>query len=202
MSREIFHYCSVDSFVSILGNKCCRLSDLSKSNDYMERKWFLNVLEEALKDFFIDENINFDINGEMYYSENSRSHFEWLLEEIDIYMNQPSFVMCFSNEGDLLSQWRAYANDGAGLAIGFNFELFHRLTYKKSTVSFDRVLYKLQDQKEEIKYAASEVVRKIYEMFAMDYNSEQDTEWLSVIYEMSLRHSQHILQKNYKELAV
>lgn len=30
------------------------------------------------------------------------------------------YVSCFSLDGDLLSQWRAYADDGKGIAIGFN----------------------------------------------------------------------------------
>ena len=29
------------------------------------------------------------------------------------------FVSCFSADGDVLSQWRAYADDGHGFAIGF-----------------------------------------------------------------------------------
>jgi hypothetical protein len=31
----------------------------------------------------------------------------------------PAFITCFSEDGDLLSQWRAYADDGQGIAIGF-----------------------------------------------------------------------------------
>lgn len=29
------------------------------------------------------------------------------------------YAACFSEEKDLLSQWRGYANNGAGVAIGF-----------------------------------------------------------------------------------
>lgn len=34
------------------------------------------------------------------------------------------YVCCFSEDGDMLSQWRGYANDGHGFSIGFNSELF------------------------------------------------------------------------------
>jgi len=31
-----------------------------------------------------------------------------------------AYIACFSEKGDLLSQWRAYADDGEGVAIGFD----------------------------------------------------------------------------------
>lgn len=31
-----------------------------------------------------------------------------------------TFVICLSEEGDLLSQWRGYADDGRGMCLGFN----------------------------------------------------------------------------------
>ena len=36
--------------------------------------------------------------------------------------NYHGFAMCLSGKGDLLSQWRGYADNGAGYAIGFNLE--------------------------------------------------------------------------------
>ena len=57
MSRKLYHYCSLETFISIISNKCLRLSDLSKSNDYMERKWIINIIEEALNKSFKDEGI-------------------------------------------------------------------------------------------------------------------------------------------------
>ena len=36
---NIYHYCSLDTFAQIIKNKTIRLSDLNKTNDYMEKKW-------------------------------------------------------------------------------------------------------------------------------------------------------------------
>ncbi|WP_416152053.1 DUF2971 domain-containing protein [Pseudomonas sp. Bout1] len=33
---------------------------------------------------------------------------------------------CFSKAGDVLSQWRAYADDGQGYAIGFDSKLLKK----------------------------------------------------------------------------
>lgn len=32
-----------------------------------------------------------------------------------------TFVICFSENGDLLSQWRGYADNGRGVTIGFDY---------------------------------------------------------------------------------
>lgn len=37
------------------------------------------------------------------------------------------YICCFSENGDILSQWRAYADDGKGLAIGFNVKKIEEL---------------------------------------------------------------------------
>ena len=34
----IYHYCSIDTFFSIIQNKTLRLSDLNKTNDSMEKR--------------------------------------------------------------------------------------------------------------------------------------------------------------------
>lgn len=41
-----------------------------------------------------------------------------------------NFITCFSSFGDILSQWRAYADDGAGFSIGFKRAELERLLNK------------------------------------------------------------------------
>ena len=64
-----------------------------------------------------------------YYKENLkflRRLEEWGVEDYspgDEYITDkfisPLYTVCFSGNGDLLSQWRGYADDGKGVAIGF-----------------------------------------------------------------------------------
>jgi hypothetical protein len=51
------------------------------------------------------------------------------------------FACCFSTDGDLLSQWRAYGNDGRGYAIGFDPRAFAGLAGPNSTMSLRRITY-------------------------------------------------------------
>lgn len=50
MSKSIYHYCSLETFSQIVKNKTIRLSDLNKTNDYMEKKWGKDLLYGVLCD--------------------------------------------------------------------------------------------------------------------------------------------------------
>jgi hypothetical protein len=54
------------------------------------------------------------------------------------------FIASFSREDDLLSQWRAYADDGAGVAVGFDLTGFADVRFAEglSGVSILRCIYK------------------------------------------------------------
>lgn len=51
------------------------------------------------------------------------------------------YVCCFSEEKDLLSQWRGYGSDGNGIAIGFNAQLLRKLDINGSRYKFIKVIY-------------------------------------------------------------
>jgi hypothetical protein len=42
-------------------------------------------------------------------------------KNIDLLYKNEKFVTCFSKNGDLLSQWRAYGNNGKAISLGFEF---------------------------------------------------------------------------------
>ena len=102
----VFHYCSTESFVSILDSRTIRLSDISGLNDYVEYQavqlMFKGILIQ-LKDDGYDPSILLKIQS--------------ILSAYTPF----AFVACFSKSSDKLSQWRAYAADGKGFAIGFSF---------------------------------------------------------------------------------
>ena len=42
-------------------NKCIRLSDLNKTNDYMEKRWSKKYIKEVLKEELNNYNINLNL---------------------------------------------------------------------------------------------------------------------------------------------
>ena len=103
-SKTLYHYCSNTVLHSILSNKEIWLSDLSQSNDYLEGKWFLEELRRYLK-------------GNQSLSERQKN----LIKSVENYAEQSHPLgFCMSTKGDLLSQWRGYADNGQGVSIGFD----------------------------------------------------------------------------------
>ncbi len=108
MKNTIYHYCSLQSFESIIKNKTLRLSNSFKTNDSLEMNWIFSILKESG---------HFDSR----YIETLKMIYNEYLN----YFFRPHMI-CFSKEPDLLSQWRGYANDGKGVCIGFNKEYFNK----------------------------------------------------------------------------
>jgi hypothetical protein len=73
-------------------------------NDSNENIWIEKYFD-FIKDYFADSK----------YS-------ELLKHTFDMYKwnSNPPFIFCLSGSKDLLSQWRAYSQDGLGVSIGFN----------------------------------------------------------------------------------
>ncbi len=104
MSDCLYHYCQTTTAFSILQTKTIRLSPLSAANDRMEGRVFGSAFGRLVKRSKlaapVSEIASIVVDGHA-------DHME-------------GFAFCLSEVGDLLSQWRAYADDGHGIAIGFD----------------------------------------------------------------------------------
>lgn len=100
----LYHYCSNDAFLKIVGGNSIWLSDLTSSNDSEEWRWAKKSItsyieNKKITDFGIDD----------------------LARHMDLLSAQAiPLGFCLSSGGDILSQWRSYADNGAGVAIGFS----------------------------------------------------------------------------------
>jgi hypothetical protein len=102
----IYHYCGADAFLKILTSHTIWHTSHSVLNDSMEREWGIRVFMEVAE----------QLRGEC------GDEFINRIEEIVLIANASSVAMIssYSLGGDVLSQWRAYADDGRGFAIGFS----------------------------------------------------------------------------------
>ncbi len=99
----LYHYCSMEAFYGIITSRCLWLSDSSCMNDSLENKWVDHNLENYLSGI-IDE-------GDMQRIVNNCEKFG---------KSEAPFIFCLSELEDKLSQWTGYAQEGAGVAIGFD----------------------------------------------------------------------------------
>jgi hypothetical protein len=130
-----YHYCSNDAFCSIIKNRKLRLSSLRLSNDKTEGTVVSKVFE-ALAD---DDPEKVDGFSEYIKEHESQYH---------------ALGFCLSEDGDLLSQWRTYADDASGVSIGFSkkyleeFAIRYELRCSMTSGQFLKVEYDFEKQKE------------------------------------------------------
>lgn len=112
-TTSLYHYCSLDSLFKIILSKKLWLSSSNVMNDSFEGKWAYHVLLEMSK---IDEQYGEVDESEIKMKENLQKLYNYSEFSRDMHI---FYFLSLSEERDLLSQWRGYASDGSGVAIGF-----------------------------------------------------------------------------------
>jgi hypothetical protein len=152
----IYHYCGAEAFQQIIRSKTIWHTAYSRLNDATERKWGFAQFQHAADKLrkvcgaeFID-----------YITEIVR-----LTQDHSVAM-----ISSYSLNGDLLSQWRAYADDGRGFAIGFSSK---ELEMPAKPL---RVLYDRAAQRREL----TNNIRHVFEMekgFGFKYDQKFQEHW-------------------------
>lgn len=99
----LYHYCSSQTAFAILQSRTVRLSALSSANDTLEGRVLGKVFSEMISSTTLAKGV---VDVASVIAEGYPETTE-------------GFALCLSEDGDLLSQWRAYARDGTGVSIGF-----------------------------------------------------------------------------------
>ena len=148
MDQILYHYCGLDAFLSIIKNSTLWLSDIRKSNDYLECVYCRDKINEKIRGFLEDDKEALEA-WDFGYNINS-----------DLSMDMISYVACFSENKDQLSQWRGHADNGAGIAVGFSRESFADLKEAApSHISFRKVIYDEKEQEKFIERIARESIK-------------------------------------------
>ena len=148
MDQTLYHYCGLEAFLSIIKNSTLWLSDIRKSNDYLECVYCRDKINEKIRGFLEDDKEDLEA-WNFGYNINS-----------DLSMDMISYVACFSENKDQLSQWRGYADNGAGIAVGFSRESFADLKEAApSHISFWKVIYDEKEQEKFIERIARESIK-------------------------------------------
>lgn len=142
----LYHYCSNAAFHSIVENRSIWLSALSLSSDTMEGKLVTDVIAEMAKSDDLDQT-------NIQKLKESVSLLEQIMEGLGF---------CLSEKGDLLSQWRGYADDASGISIGFSKKYLEKLSEtslnpQKSGFTLKKVEYEYESQKELIQPAYEKI---------------------------------------------
>lgn len=158
MVEIVHHYCSPSVFLSLIKHKQLWLTSLSQSNDHLEGTWMLRYW----LDLFTrskDASKRLEKRGAQIAVETVLSH-------------NVALGTCFSEDGDLLSQWRGYAVDGTGFSVGFDKEGLEKIASRPEltpNLSMMKVSYGYQDMEQ-----VNDVVRALHAAFGDDAKKYQE----------------------------
>ena len=126
----LYHYCSTETFFNIIKNAKLWLSDIEKSNDYRECVACREIVNEKIKEYLCND------------TQALEAWRVWYDNGVEINFSARTFGVCFSESEDQLSQWRGYAQNGKGLAIGFDKKILEELnSISPYHIAFGKVIY-------------------------------------------------------------
>ena len=135
----LYHYCSTATLHAIVSSRTIRLSALSLSNDTLEGK----LVERAIVRLAERDGLR---EPSLSTLRRNVTYFEEMVDGLGF---------CLSEEGDLLSQWRGYADDAAGASIGFSTDYIAwlRTEWSKSYspgINLERVTYDITEHDSDV----------------------------------------------------
>ncbi len=138
----LYHYTDAHGLLGILDHKQLWLTHHSFLNDSNEIQYGMKLIRQVVPDLS---------------SPIPQDSFEEWIEKCDTREERAkdqTYIACFSEHGDQLSQWRAYADDGLGFAVGFSFTVLEQVAGEEGwCFGPDRVIYDKERQVELLREA-------------------------------------------------
>lgn len=186
MGNVVYHYCSVEAFFNIIKNSCFWMSDVGQSNDYEECRKIKEYVNGRMEEYLAKDEKALECWKKWYK-----------IEEKDAPQVKRTFCVSFSEKEDWLSQWRGYAQDASGIAIGVDRDVLEQLnSVYDYIIAFGKVSYGIDDSAERIKKELIEklqykTIPNVLEDFLTNYGTkfpyiknkcfEEEDEWRAVV---------------------
>jgi hypothetical protein len=125
LKRNLYHYTSLDVLYKIIENREFWISNSEYSNDKEEKEFAIEIMSEQIEKVVKAHNISDDIK-------------EKIFKKIDEFESGDSYILCLSEDKDLLSQWRGYGDFGKGVSIGLNFKNSKKYVIKQENYEINK----------------------------------------------------------------
>jgi hypothetical protein len=152
----LYHYTTPEGLVGIVEKQEIWATDLSCMNDTTEFRVGLDLAIKHLEELHGD--------GSCAYAE----RWKWLLTALRGRRDHGTetlssvYACCFSDDGDDLSQWRAYCPNG-GFAIGFPRTALGTIAHRQKWLALDRCIYDEGEQETAIKKTVEDTLHAMVE---------------------------------------
>ena len=173
--KILYHYTSLEGLLGIIGSKSIWATNILYLNDASELDYAIRLFREQV--------INFQkkIGNAAYLVE---WFFKTLIEYIDNSIssdNYAFFVCSFSEQDDLLSQWRGYCPKGIGLSLGYKLNDLQK-SVKEYASLIRRCIYNEEEQVNEI----NKLIEKTYCKFTTEMNQNHKNIYRIILNKSSL----------------
>lgn len=154
----VYHYTTPQGFLGITDSKSIWATNIHYLNDNKE---FLHAIELFKTELRKRKKQEPD-KSELYdFLSNSFSNIEHL----------KLFVCSFTEEGDLLSQWRGYCPNGGGVSLGFDFKAVKK-SAQAQNYQFGPCIYDAQEKIAVISNILNEVLPEIEKIIGVTPENE------------------------------
>lgn len=133
---DLYHYTSSIGLLGILESQKLWATESSYLNDSQEIKYGINFVVGKLREIQTPESWIYDLVQQTISRVNK------------FHANSNIYLVCFCENGDLLSQWKGYTNLGDGYSIGFKASELIRTKRKfpHFGISIRKVIYDKREQ--------------------------------------------------------
>lgn len=165
----LYHYCSMETLVSIIKNGKIRLGDLKSMNDPSEMKLQEINMANIIYNEYQKNPFEFDIgeNGAHYGIKELLTPYqiEYKLGQCGKYSNL-LFAFCLSGKCNDLSQWRLYGDNGKGVCLGFKKADMKKLIEANSNFSLEKIEYfkSINDVATNVANLVLDKIKNMYEL--------------------------------------
>jgi hypothetical protein len=151
---RLYHYTNAGGLLGIIEQNKLWATHVNYLNDASELRYARSLVEAALSGYEQTGN-----------SAHASEFVRRARDMFDVSKTMDVFVSCFCEEGDLLSQWRGYAQAGEGYSIGVDGDLLGQIGGGLNFF-FGNVVYDRKVQEETIQYILNRSVRGVNELTA------------------------------------
>jgi hypothetical protein len=169
----LFHYTSIEGLRKIINSKSIWATNVLYLNDASELNYSIKLLKEEINN--LKSKLEISKSGLF-----KLSFLDNIIGNLNDYILKPMpfsfYVSSFSEEKDLLSQWRGYCPKGVGFSVGFNLGILTQFA-KNNDYSIHRCNYKLEDCQKEM----GKLIIEIFERYDTEIKNPSiewgDSEW-------------------------
>ena len=161
--KFIYHYTDLDGASGIIQSKSLWLTKLSYLNDKTELKLAIDLFRAAAANYPVEHK---DVEKKEFLAKAAH--------QLQAFENTNICVASFCENGDLLSQWRSYGNDGNGIALQFNAVSLKKLS-NSGVFNVWRCIYLPSEQKQIID-GLIHILLKTYDVISINKDNNQNWE--------------------------